>query len=83
MKDFKWKDEQMDKEIKDKAINTLKLHTLMSKCWHRSPNTFLIQKGRNTTIFFLNYYKQSLSRDYLFNSQKFNKQKAFFPACYM
>ena len=63
MKDFKWKDEQMDKEIKDKAINTLKLHTLMSKCWHRSPNTFLIQKGRNTINLFLNYYKQSLSRE--------------------
>ena len=63
MKDFKWKDEQMDKEIKDKAINTLKFHTLMSKCWHRSPYTFLIQKERNTTNLFLNYYKQSLSRE--------------------
>ena len=28
MKDFKWKDEQMDKEIKDNAINTLKFNTL-------------------------------------------------------
>ena len=27
----------------------LKFYTLISKYWHRSPNIFLIQKGRNTT----------------------------------
>ena len=54
----------------------LKLHTLINKCWHRSPNISLIQKGRNRTKIFLTIAFNHYLENYLFNCQKFGKQKA-------